>query len=89
MKLPDDLPETPYTAAAFRVTHDHVDDEKDPDFPGRVLLEIGAQLPGTEADLVVPFRLTPDMVIGIAEELLASYRCMTYGYPEDEDAEAE
>lgn len=89
MKLPDELPQTPYSALAFRVTHDHRDDEDDPEYPGSVLLEIGAKLAGTDADVVVPFTLTPDMVIGIAEELLASYRCLVYGFPEEEDETAD
>jgi hypothetical protein len=85
MKLPDELPETPYEVVAFRVHHFHPpEDEED---GGSVLLEIGARLPGTEAELVVPFEMSPETVIGIVDELMHQYRCLVHGLPDDEDDE--
>ncbi len=88
MKLPDELPETPYEVVAFRVHHFHPP-EGLPDDPeeagGSLLLEIGARLPGTEAELVVPFEISPETVIGIMDELLHQYRCLVHGLPDDED----
>ena len=86
MKLPDDLPETPYEVMAFRVHHFHPPEDDD-EFDGTILLEIGARLPGTEAELIVPFEMTPETVIGIVDELLHQYRCLTHGLPDDEDAD--
>ena len=86
-KLPDEIPQTPYEATAFRVHHYHVD-EGEPGAPGTLVLEIAANLPGTEAELVVPFEMTTDTVVGLIDELLHQYRCVTYGLPdEEEDAE--
>lgn len=86
MKLPDELPETPYEVVAFRVHHFHPHEEPNEigDI-GSVLLEIGARLPGTEAELVVPFEMSPETVIGIVDELLHQYRCLVHGLPDDED----
>lgn len=85
MKLPDDLPEAPYEVVAFRVNHFHPPDEEDDAEEGTLLLEIGARLPGTEAELVVPFEMTPETVIGLIDELIHQYRCLTYGFPDEED----
>ena len=85
MKLPDDLPETPYEVVAFRVHHFHPGGDDDAD--GSVLVEIGARLPGTEAELVVPFEMTPENVVSLVDELLHQYRCLVHGLPDDEEAE--
>lgn len=82
MKLPDDLPETPYQVLAYRVHHFHDDDNDD--LQGTVVVEIGAQLPGTEAEVIVPFEMTPETVIGLVDELMHQYRCVTYGLPDEE-----
>jgi hypothetical protein len=86
MKLPDELPETPYEVVAFRVHHFHPPDEDEED-EGSLLLEIGARLPGTEAELVVPFEMSPDSVVGLIDELLHQYRCLAYGLPDDPEDE--
>ncbi len=86
MKLPDEISQTPYEAVAYRVHHFHVDDESDEANPGTVLIEIGARLPGTEAEIVVPIELNVEMVVGLADELIHQYRCLAYGIP-DEEAE--
>ena len=88
MKLPDELPEAPYEVVAFRVNHFHPPEEGDEDEEGSVLLEIGARLPGTEAELVVPFEMTPETVIGLIDELIHQFRCLEYGFS-DEDNEGE
>lgn len=87
MKLPDEISETPYEVVAYRVHHFHVDDENDGAHPGTVLVEIGARLPGTEAEIVVPIELTVEMVVGLADELVHQYRCLAYGIPDEESAE--
>ena len=91
MKLPDELPETPYEVVAFRVHHFHPPEDEPPIEDGgsfgSLMLEIGARLPGTEAELVVPFEMTPETVIGIVDELLHQYRCLVHGLPDDEDAD--
>ena len=84
MKLPDELPEQPYEVVAFRVHHFHPPDDEDVD--GTILLEVGARLPGTEAELVVPLEMSPDTVIGLMDELLHQYRCLEHGLPDEEDA---
>ncbi len=86
MKLPDEIPETPYEVMAFRVHHFHPPDDDDVD-EGSILLEVGARLPGTEAELVVPLEMTPETVIGLVDELMHQYRCLSYGLPEDVDEE--
>jgi hypothetical protein len=90
MKLPDELPETPYEVVAFRVHHFHPPEDADETGDlGSVLLEIGARLPGTEAELVVPLDMSPETVIGIVDELLHQYRCLVHGLPDDEEEELE
>ena len=84
MKLPDEISQTPYEVVAYRVHHFHVDDEKDEAHPGTVLVEIGARLGGTEAEIVVPLELTVEMVVGLADELVHQYRCLAYGIPDEE-----
>ena len=79
MKLPKDLPDTPYEAAAFRISHWHVDEEDDPAFPGTLVLEFAGRLPGTEAEVVIPFEIPHDMAIEIVEDLISQYRCLIYG----------
>jgi hypothetical protein len=83
MKLPDELPETPYEVVAFRVHHFHPPEDEDD--LGSILLEIGARLPGTEAELVVPLEMPPETVVGIVDELLHQYRCLIHGLPDDDD----
>jgi hypothetical protein len=83
MKLPDEISETPYEVVAFRVHHFHIDEEDDDAHPGTVLVEIGARLPGTEAEIVVPLELTPEMVVGLADELVHQFRCLAYGIPDE------
>jgi hypothetical protein len=87
MKLPDELPETPYEAVAFRVVHMHVDEEDDPAYPGTLLLEIAARLPGTEAEITVPFELTVGTAISLVDELLHQYRCVAHGIEDVEDSD--
>jgi hypothetical protein len=77
--LPKELPDTPYVAAAFRISHFHIDEEDDPSYPGTLVLELAGKLPGTEADIHVPFEISHGMAIEIVEDLIAQYRCMTYG----------
>lgn len=88
MKLPDELPEAPYEVVAFRVNHFHPADDADDDEDGSVLLEIGARLPGTEAELVVPFEMTPDTVIGLIDELIHQFRCLEYGFADEDNEES-
>lgn len=83
MKLPDELPQAPYEVVAFRVHHFHPEEEEGP--PGTVLVEFGANLPGTEAEIVVPLEMSTDMVIGLVDELVHQYRCLTHGIPEEDD----
>lgn len=85
MKLPDELPESPYGAVAFRLTHFHFEDEEkdETDEPGALLLELAGKLPGTDADVVVPFELTASMALELMEQLVAQYRCLADG-PLDE-----
>lgn len=85
MKLPDEISQTPYEVVAYRVHHFHVDEPNDEAHPGTVLIEIGARLADTEAEIVVPLELTVEMVVGLADELVHQYRCLAYGIP-DEDA---
>ncbi len=87
MKLPDEISQTPYEVVAYRVHHFHVDDEQDEANPGTVLIEIGARLADTEAEIVVPLELTVEMVVGLADELLHQYRCLAYGIPDEEPTE--
>ena len=87
MKLPDEISQTPYEVMAYRVHHFHIDDETDEAHPGTVLVEIGARLPGTEAEIVVPIELTVEMVVGLADELIHQYRCLSYGIPDEETPE--
>ncbi len=88
MKLPDDLPEAPYEVVAFRVNHFHPPEEaEDEGEEGTILLEIGARLPGTEAELVVPFEMTPETVIGLIDELIHQYRCLEYGFSDEDNEE--
>jgi hypothetical protein len=85
MKLPDELPETPYEVVAFRVHHFHPPEDGPDEDLGSVLLEMGARLPGTEAEVIVPFEMTPETLVGIVDELLHQYRCLVHGLPDDED----
>jgi hypothetical protein len=86
MKLPDELPDTPYIAAAFRLSHFHAEEEQEDDGePGAMLLEIAGKLPGTDADIIVPFEMTASMAIELVEELIVQYRCLVHGPPEDDD----
>lgn len=87
MKLPEEISQTPYEVLAYRVHHFHVDDPSDDAHPGTVLIEVGARLPGTEAEIVVPLELTVEMVVGLTDELIHQYRCLAYGLPEDEPEE--
>jgi hypothetical protein len=87
MKLPDELPETPYEVVAFRVHHFHPPDDEEED-DGTVLLEIGAQLPGTEAEIVVPLEMSVETVIGLVDELVHQYRCLVHGLPDEEEPPA-
>lgn len=87
MKLPDEISQTPYEVVAYRVHHFHVDDEHDEAHPGTVLIEIGARLADTEAEIVVPLELPVEMVVGLADELLHQYRCLAYGIPDEEPTE--
>jgi hypothetical protein len=87
MKLPDELPEAPYEVVAFRVNHFHPPDDAEDDDEGTLLLEIGARLPGTEAELVVPLEMTPETVIGLIDELIHQYRCLEYGFADEENEE--
>lgn len=84
MKLPDEISQTPYEVVAYRVHHFHVDDESEGAHPGTVLIEVGARLAGTEAEIVVPLELNVEMVVGLADELLHQYRCLAYGIPDEE-----
>jgi hypothetical protein len=73
---------------AFRVNHFHPPDDAPDVEEGSVLLEIGARLPGTEAELVVPLEMSPETVIGLIDELVHQFRCLEYGFADDdEDAE--
>jgi hypothetical protein len=83
VKLPDELPETPYEVVAFRVHHFHVDDTEDDAYPGTVLIEVGANLPGTEAEIVVPLEMSAESAIGLVDELLHQYRCLEFGIPDE------
>lgn len=86
MKLPDELPEVPYWAVAFRLTHVHFEEEEDEtDEPGTLLLEVAGRLPGTEADVVVPFEMTAPMALELVEQLVAQYRCLVDGPLGEED----
>ena len=87
MKLPDELPQQPYEVVAFRVNHFHVDEEDEDGFPGTILVEVGAQLPGTEAEILVPLEMTTESALGLVDELLHQYRCLTYGLPDEAEAE--
>lgn len=89
MKLPEEISQTPYEVVAYRVHHFHVDDAGDEAHPGTVLVEIGARLPGTEAEIVVPLELPVEMVVGLTDELVHQYRCLVYGIPDEEAAEDE
>ena len=90
MKLPDHLPDTPYRGVAFRLNHFHSpDDAPEEEYPGTLLLEIAGKLAGTEAEVVVPFELTADMALELVDELIAQYRCLVQGPPEDEADELE
>ena len=88
MKLPDELPETPYEVVAFRVHHFHPPEDVEDD-DGTVLLEIGAQLPGTEAEIVVPLEMSVETVIGLVDELVHQYRCLTHGLPDEDEGPPE
>lgn len=83
MKLPDELPETPYEVVAFRVHHFHPPEDDDGD--GSLLLEFGARLAGTDFELTVPLEMSPDSVIGLIDELIHQYRCLEYGLPDEDD----
>lgn len=86
MKLPDELPENPYVAVAIRLSHFHIDEEEaETDEPGTLLLEIAGKLPGTDADVIVPFELTSSMALDLIEDLVSQYRCLVSGSPDDED----
>jgi len=90
VRLPKELPDTPYVAGAFRISHWHVDEEDDPTFPGTLVLEFAGRLPGTEVDVVVPFEIPHDMAIELVEDLMSQYRCLIYGerrYDDDEVGE--
>ena len=87
MKLPDEISQTPYEVVAYRVHHFHVDDHQDEAHPGTVLIEIGARLADTEAEIVVPLELPVEMVVGLADELIHQYRCLAYGIPDEEPTE--
>ena len=87
MKLPEEISQTPYEVVAYRVHHFHVDDDNEESHPGTVLIEIGARLAGTEAEIVVPLELNVEMVVGLADELVHQYRCLAYGIPDDDDEE--
>jgi hypothetical protein len=88
VKLPDELPQTPYEVVAFRVHHFHPPDDEDVD--GSILLEFGARLPDTDVELAIPLEMSPETVIGLIDELLHQYRCLEHGLPdEDEEPGAE
>ena len=82
MPLPKDIADTPYEVIAFRVTHFHT--EEDGDLPPAVQIELAGQLPGTDAEVVVPFEMPPETALRIADELLHQYRCLMHGLPDDE-----
>jgi len=82
MKLPHEVSETPYTIEAFRVVHFHEDSDE---FPGTIVLEIAGGLPGTDAEVVVPFEMTPENALQLADELLHQYRCLVHGLPEEDE----
>lgn len=83
MKLPKDIADTPYEVQAFRVTHFHSDDE----FPPVVQVEVAGHLSGTEAEVVFPFAMPPEMALQLADELLHQYRCLMHGLPEEDEPE--
>lgn len=89
MKLPDEFPETPYGAVAFRLSHVHFDENEESNEPGSLVLEVAGRLPGTEADVVVPFEMTPSMALELVEELVAQYRCLAEGPPSDEEGDTD
>ncbi len=82
-KLPDEIAETPYDVVAFRLTHVH--DEGDPESPGTLMLELAGRLRDTELDVVVPFEMSPETALEMADELVHQYRCLVHGLPDDED----
>jgi hypothetical protein len=84
MKLPKEIAETPYEVSAFRVSHFHVDEEEDGAFPGTILVEFAGQLPGTEAEVMVPLEMTTDTALRLMDELIHQYRCLAIGLDEDE-----
>lgn len=83
-KLPDELPETPYQVGAYRIHHYHLE-EDDPAYPGTFVVELAGHLPGTEAEVLIPFEMTADMVVGLIDELMHQYRCVAVGLPDEED----
>ncbi len=92
MKLPDEPPAAPYAAVAFRLTHYHFDEnDEELDEPGTLVVEFAGKLPGTEAEVVVPFEMTAGMAIQLVDELVAQYRCLVHGpldeTPGEEDEE--
>lgn len=82
MKLPEDISDTPYEVLAFRVTHFH---EEDNDAPPMLQIEVAGRLPGTEAEVLVPFEMPPETALQLADELVHQYRCLIHGLPEDAD----
>ena len=86
MKLPKDIADTPYEVVGFRVVHFHEDEN---DMPPTFQLEIAGRLPGTEAEVVVPFEMPPETALQLADELLHQYRCLMHGLPEQDDLDDE
>jgi hypothetical protein len=82
MKLPKDVADTPYEVLAFRVTHFHAEDNEE--LAPSVQIEVAGRLPGTEAEVMVPFEMPPETALQLADELLHQYRCLVHGLPEDE-----
>ena len=85
MDLPDPLPDTPYTAVAFRLTHFHFDEDEQADAEGSLVLEMAGQLPGTDADVLVPFEMTPELALDLITDLVAQYHCIMQGPPDDDE----
>lgn len=86
MNLPKDVADTPYEVLAFRVTHFH---EEDNDAPPSVQIEIAGRLPGTEAEVLVPFDMPPETALHLADELVHQYRCLVHGLPEDDEEDTD
>lgn len=85
MTLPKDIADTPYEIVAFRVTHFHADQEGGDELPAAVQIELAGRLPGTTAEVMVPFEMPPETALRIADELLHQYRCLVHGLPEEDE----